>query len=165
MYLRTSRTPASAAAALAVGVVMALVCGVLLVLNAANASPTPALARAPRMPMTGCDFYRWRARMPYCLAYIGALEARAYPVGSDVVLPRVMVVVVSERTITVIGAASCQPTMWCAETPESMKISFPTGGAMPGGGDIVDVYGRVTRGGLAPVGFGVSGYCDPTLVC
>ena len=42
-----------------------------------------------------------------------------------------------------------------------MTVTFPTEAVLPTYGDVVSLYGTTTTGGLTPVGFQVTGYCDP----
>ena len=81
--------------------------------------------------------------------------------GTRIVLRSVVVDSVSGSQVRVSGGPSCLPTEWCGQTIPSLAVSFPTGAAVPAYGDVVSLYGTTTTGGLTPVGFQVTGHCDP----
>jgi len=97
----------------------------------------------------------------YCPGYVFAVRRTLYAVDTRIVLRGVAVVSVSGSRVQVAGGPSCLPTEWCGQTIPSITVTFPAGAALPAYGDVVSLYGITTIGGLTPVGFQVTGHCDP----
>lgn len=97
----------------------------------------------------------------YCPGYIFGVRRTLYGVSTRIVLRGVVVELVSGTRVRVSGGPSCLPTEWCGQTIPSLTVTFPARSAVPAYGDMLSLYGITTTGGLTPVGFQVTGHCDP----
>ena len=82
-----------------------------------------------------------------------------------VVVQRATVVGVHGQNVTVVGATWCPSNTWCGQTLDSLDVGFPIGLPVAQYGDVLDIYGHVIGGGLAPVAVTVTGHCDPEWDC
>ena len=100
----------------------------------------------------------------YCVGYTYGVPRTLYGVGTRIVLQGVSVDSVNRDVVEVSGFPSCGPGEWCGQTAVTISVTFGTAPPLRPG-DVINLYGTTTTGGLTPSAFQVVGFCNPDFGC
>lgn len=131
------------------------------------APPTPSVSNSPAQPTASASVCSLgavpvtRAGLDYCPGYVFGVRRTLYGQGTRLVLKRVVVTAVAGSQLQVSGGPACLPTEWCGQSIPNLTVRFAAGAATPTSGDVVDLFGSTTLGGLVPLDFDVIAHCDP----